>query len=329
MLGNQIVSTPQQPTNAKVSRSRPTAPVLPRSKQRLLRFAPFHASALFAAAQAGMSHAQTMACLRKTQEDRAHIQPWSCLLQRAIERRSMEQESALFAMWNSDIGSHTIPNRAFELGLVSDRADEQLAAVAYGSLCDQRKAWLVLDGLNEHHSPHAWAYFHAQRRRHPNWVLPDPVFPIDGLDARGSSLLHWAARSCPADFLGFLIDQGVCPRTVDHDGRNALHHASHFQREGAHFEPIADLLLGHGLSVDAHGAAGESALHVAAARGSRAWCSLLLARGADPQQRDARGRTALDRVPRRDRHGTRACLASVALAGALPPSFVSHPRVRL
>jgi ankyrin repeat protein len=57
---------------------------------------------------------------------------------------------------------------------------------------------------------------------------------------------------------------------------------------------MATLLLDHGADGNARGHSGETALHMAAARGYREMTELLLERGADVESRDQAGESPLN-----------------------------------
>jgi ankyrin repeat protein len=144
-------------------------------------------------------------------------------------------------------------------------------------------------------------------------------------DALGNSLLHLAARSAGHELVQLLIDEGAAIEACDAFGRTPLHNASStFDRfkvatvlldEGANPNAtdtygctslhlaadydsdltVAELLLRRGARVNIRNIDGMTPLHLAVIDGRKAMVAVLLAYGADVNQKDdLKGLTALE-----------------------------------
>jgi ankyrin repeat protein len=127
---------------------------------------------------------------------------------------------------------------------------------------------------------------------------------------RGAEPLHYAADGAPvcrtwnpqaqAEMIAFLIKKGANPNTLDKSGVAPLHRAVRQRCSSA-----LDSLLRNGADVRLKNKSGSTPLHLAAQNTGRGGTGspesktlqaeiieLLLKAGADPQDRDARGKTA-------------------------------------
>jgi ankyrin repeat protein len=125
----------------------------------------------------------------------------------------------------------------------------------------------------------AWARFAPAER------LVDAGARVDVRDNGWTALLLAARAGAPPSLLGRLFERGADPNERQGDW-NALTYVAH--RGGA---DGARFLIARGVAVNAPG---TSPLHAAAARGHADLVGLLLEAGADPDARDAEGRTARD-----------------------------------
>lgn len=120
-------------------------------------------------------------------------------------------------------------------------------------------------------------------------TLLDAGADLKAEDFDGISAFEWAVRSGIAEVLSLLIERGVSGNDPIHGGDTALRLAA----ERGHVD-AAQTLLNAGADLQATDARGENALHRAAMGGhASAVVTLLLDRGAAPDIRDRRGRSAL------------------------------------
>lgn len=126
----------------------------------------------------------------------------------------------------------------------------------------------------------------------------------------GRSLLHLAAREGNLQVAAWLLERGAdvnavndCPSGCPQLGETPLHDAQAFRADD-----MSALLLARGARVDAAGAHGRSALHVAADGGTLGGAFVLCRYGADPARLDVAGKTPYDmsRMPTRKRDPQRA-----------------------
>jgi ankyrin repeat protein len=122
-------------------------------------------------------------------------------------------------------------------------------------------------------------------------LLADPP-AARGFSPDGWTALHLAAFFGSRQACFVLIGLG-CPLEV-HAQNPTANTPLHAAIAGAAGEHLAPLLIALGARVDAVGADGVTALHLAAARGFEALCRLLVARGLDRPALTADGKTASD-----------------------------------
>lgn len=135
-------------------------------------------------------------------------------------------------------------------------------------------------------------------------LLDDSWVPDAGALARAMG----QDACCNASWIAELLRRGAKPRPRT-QSRSVLHRVSAYPPYGADHERIVDLLLGAGVAIEAHDRQGQSPLAVAVSnvmykadkadrlRDSHwSFLRLLLARGADPNAKDQRGRTMVDRA---------------------------------
>jgi ankyrin repeat protein len=137
---------------------------------------------------------------------------------------------------------------------------------------------------------------------------------VNAENRRGARPLHYAADGGPifhgwnpeaqAGMIAFLIENGANPNAPDKSGVAPLHRAVRQRCPGA-----VDSLLRHGAAVGLKNKSGSTPLHLAVQNTGRGGTGspeskecqeeiigLLLKGGADPQDRDARGKTARERA---------------------------------
>lgn len=115
----------------------------------------------------------------------------------------------------------------------------------------------------------------------------------------GRPLLHEAARNGQASSAAWLLARGaalqgrtICETPCEGQGRSVLHEA--IASSGAPGrDRVIDLLLARGAALEAVDAAGQTALHTAAATGSVNLAWVLCRHGALVSARDTQGRTPL------------------------------------
>ena len=144
--------------------------------------------------------------------------------------------------------------------------------------------------------------------------------PGTGADSDWPPLLDAAARG-DLDRVRRLLDEGADIAARRPDGTTALHWAVfadspseiHDYSEGLGHPhdtywtpkrdaPMVDLLIVHRAAIDAADARGETSLHRAVISAALPAARALMAAGADPMQRDRKGRTPLDVVRERAVH---------------------------
>lgn len=107
----------------------------------------------------------------------------------------------------------------------------------------------------------------------------------------GASALHRAAARDRPEAALALLGAGAAPDAVDRRGRTPLMEAARSGRS-----ELVEALIGRGVALDRVNAQGESALMLAASEGRLEAVRLLAEADADPELRDALGRSALDRA---------------------------------
>jgi hypothetical protein len=110
---------------------------------------------------------------------------------------------------------------------------------------------------------------------------------------KGRTLLHLAAADGSLDVADWLIAHGAavdagndCPDACTERGYTPLHDALNFREDD-----MSALLLDRGANVNATGADGWTALHLAADQGKLGGAFVLCRYGADPARRNAAGKT--------------------------------------
>lgn len=185
------------------------------------------------------------------------------------------------------------------------------------------KAALNRDPANVHTKVYAQAYERLEtRRRYRTRTGSDPwggryvihdavevaanalaildVLAAGGADLAvrldGRTLLHLAAAKGDLEVATWLLDHGAdidaaidCADGCAERGYTALHSGLAFRDD-----EMTSLLLARGARVDAEGADGRTALHVAAALGKLSGAFVLSRHGADLARPDAAGKTAHD-----------------------------------
>lgn len=109
-------------------------------------------------------------------------------------------------------------------------------------------------------------------------------------DEQGFTPLHMAAMSGNPPVAQLLLERGARPWAEDNDGRTPLHVAANGD--------IAALLVDGGVDLNGISAEGETALHLAASRGSTGKAEFLLSKGAEVNARDRKGYTPLHKAVR-------------------------------
>ena len=123
----------------------------------------------------------------------------------------------------------------------------------------------------------------------------------DEMEARALGIeMHAAATSGDTGRIKALIEQGANPDARAPDGSTPLHTAARHGQSGA----VAELLLAD-VAPNARNDDGTTPLHLAASAGHPGSINLLVAYGADTEARDARERTAVDRLPENSPDGIR------------------------
>ena len=121
-------------------------------------------------------------------------------------------------------------------------------------------------------------------------LLLDRGAGIEGKDAYGQTVLHWAVRGGDVETVRLLLDRGADINAKNNDGVAPLHWAT----LGEDVETVR-LLLDRGADIEAKvGADGPTPLHWAAGNGKVETVRLLLDRGADINAEDEGGETPLD-----------------------------------
>lgn len=128
----------------------------------------------------------------------------------------------------------------------------------------------------------------------PEWLYErgeaDPMF-AHMRDARGYTLVHWAAMRGHTRALSLLLQIQADVNARDHEGQTPLHIAvAHKEMSGAEW------LLSHGAEVDAIDNDGSTPLMVAAYERAYDLMVLLMRHGADVGRKGHAGRTALHAV---------------------------------
>jgi ankyrin repeat protein/beta-lactamase regulating signal transducer with metallopeptidase domain len=119
---------------------------------------------------------------------------------------------------------------------------------------------------------------------------------INAEDANGTTVLHLAAQRAidPEDWgegvLGRILTKGADANLKDAKGRAALHFACDHDPDAQH---IVKMILerAKGVRLDIADSNGVTPLHIAALRGQRNACELLIANGANVDAKDKYGRT--------------------------------------
>lgn len=182
----------------------------------------------------------------------------------------------------------------------------------------------------------------------PNAKLTAPIMQRhhtagDSSLGEGATPLMRAAKSGDVALMRLLLAAGADPSATLPNGTTALMFAAGLGwRDGSPAAPsfdqgseedavaAIDLLLGHGLDVNARTAAGDTPLHLAVAgRGSTHIVSALLERGADVHARNQRDRTPLDvaRTSRKDRSAIVEMLQAFDDARGVAPAAGSKQTV--
>jgi ankyrin repeat protein len=115
--------------------------------------------------------------------------------------------------------------------------------------------------------------------------------PVDVRDDGGWTPLFWSidmsqAWGEPTRVVSILLAAGASPNAVDHSGRTVLMVAC-----GRNSPDILEELVKAGANIQAR-SADTTPLHEAAVSGFREAVELLLAMGADPNEKDSKNRTA-------------------------------------
>ena len=129
-------------------------------------------------------------------------------------------------------------------------------------------------------------------------------------NARGATLLHYAASADRLDLAEMLLDHRadvnarvMAPGDILGAGSTALDYAA-----ANGYATLAKLLINRGANVYAAYASGRTVLHVAATNGRTEIVRLLLQRGADPNARDEDGSAPIDEAAWRGFHDIVALL---------------------
>jgi uncharacterized protein len=120
-------------------------------------------------------------------------------------------------------------------------------------------------------------------------ALTDAHYPLETKTSEGYTALILSAYDGHPDSLKMLIAAGADPCASDRHGNTAL--------MGALFKgdnQVATMLIDTHCAIDQTNYAGETALSFAALFGRLDMLPILVAHGADPNHKDARGVTALD-----------------------------------
>ena len=111
--------------------------------------------------------------------------------------------------------------------------------------------------------------------------------------SRREPVLMAAANRGDVGAVRALLDGGAAPDVTDDAGETPLICAAADSRHGGQCLSVIDALLTHGAHIDARNGQKMSPLMFAACEGTPAAVSLLIARGADVNARDADGRSMI------------------------------------
>lgn len=129
-----------------------------------------------------------------------------------------------------------------------------------------------------------------------------PKTDVNRLNAKGESPLMLAALKGQQDLAAQLIKRGA---DVNKTGWTALHYAASSAQLA-----IISLLIEHSAYIDAESPNGTTPLMMAAMYGSPEAVKLLLQEGADPQQKNQQGLTALQFAQRANRPDSAQAIAT-------------------
>jgi cytohesin len=232
------------------------------------------------------------------------------LLYRALLYQNLEQAQAILERHPELANAEIQGNRP--LALASESLPLVQLLVEKGAKVDAKAAenWSILFWAVRNDSVEIVKYLILKGA--------DPKAP----EADGETLL-WAAKS--REMAEFLVSRGVDPKARDKDGDTALHQACRKSYRdvaefllncGIHVEtkgkwdmpplhstassltgeprPVVNLLLQRGANINSRGFQGHTALHEAAYYNRPEMVDLLLSNGADPNLKDATGKTPMD-----------------------------------
>ncbi|MGB5819797.1 MAG: ankyrin repeat domain-containing protein [Saonia sp.] len=113
--------------------------------------------------------------------------------------------------------------------------------------------------------------------------------PIDTLDNRGRSLLHWAVACKQQEVFDFLIDQGIAINSEDRQGATPLHMAVRFNNQ-TFFDKLLDLQVNKDWTINY----GASLLERAVLNKNLVFVKELIESGVDINIANGRGSTPLE-----------------------------------
>lgn len=111
---------------------------------------------------------------------------------------------------------------------------------------------------------------------------------VDSIDYKRRTPLNLAAALGNMSFVEALLSKRAIPAMVDVDGNNMLHSAAF----NSHLDIVELVLQGNLLDVGVANKAGETAMHMAAARGDSRMAALLRRFRGDPNQRTLQGESS-------------------------------------
>ena len=111
----------------------------------------------------------------------------------------------------------------------------------------------------------------------------------------GLTLLHVASAFGQEELVAFLLDRNARVNiNAENSSRETPLHLATLYRDDETAARIVDRLIANGAELNAPQKGGQTALHHAVARGSKAIVETLILAGADPMLKDEMGRSPMD-----------------------------------